>query len=238
MPGMKHAFALVALAAAWLPSAASAQAPAAGRLLVATPALDDPNFTESVLLLIEHSEEGSLAIFINRPTWIDAFETFPELPPLANYAGTLFLGGPLAPTQLVVLLRSAPGPEIESLSVFGDVHLTADLAVLDEAPFAGAGDETVRVFAGHAAWAPGQLEEEIDDGAWRVVQAGAELVFDSDPLGLWQAVLEIDAADFVTAARSPGRHLDGVREPRRNPAEPRAEAPAPAAPTAFATAGN
>jgi len=214
MGGMKPAPVLAVLVTSLLPLAAFAQTPVAGRLLVATPKLEDPTFAESVLLLIEHSEEGSLAIFINRPTWVDAFAAFPELPPLASYAGTLFLGGPVAPTQLVVLLRSAAEPDVESLAVFGDVRLTADLAVLDEAPFAGAGEDTVRLYAGHAAWAPGQLEQELEDGAWRLVPAGVDLVFGTDPLDLWQAVLEIEGGDPVTAGLRPDSDGHAATQPR------------------------
>jgi putative transcriptional regulator len=186
MAGMTTRARIFALAAlALVASAAQAQAPAAGRLLVATPELEDPNFTESVLLIVHHDEDGTLGVFINRPTWVDPGKAFPESEPLQHYPDSLYLGGPIAPTQLLILARSTADLSVESTPVLGDVRLAADLALIDDEQFAGAGDETLRIYAGHAAWEPGQLDAEIGSGSWHVVTGRSDLVFSRRPLELW-----------------------------------------------------
>lgn len=162
-----------------------AQSPATGRLLVATADLPDPNFAESVLLLLHHDAEGSLAIFINRPTWVAPADAFSELGRFENYGGRVFLGGPIALTQLLMLVHSPPDGSLEGADIVDDVHVSTDLGLLD-GPFSGANESTVRLYAGYAAWGPGQLEAEIASDSWKVVPGRAEYIFSSDPLKLWE----------------------------------------------------
>jgi putative transcriptional regulator len=165
---------------------AGAQAPNAGTLLVSTGALEDPNFAESVLLMIHHDNDGSLALLVNRPTNLAPSRVFPDEPALARYSARLFLGGPLAPQQLLVLLRDPPPEVADGSPVLDDVLLSADPEVLDSLDARSIGTDRVRLFAGHAAWGPGQLDAEIATGSWRVVPGRAELVFAREPLELWQ----------------------------------------------------
>lgn len=151
-------------------------------MLVSTPALEDPNFTETVVLLVHHSEEGSLGLFVNRPTWIDGSEAFPDLESLDEQMRTLYFGGPVQMTQLLILARSAESAEGMS-TILDGVQLTADPTLVAEM-LQPAGAE-LRVFAGHTAWAAGQLEAEIGEGYWRVVDGSAALVFSENPQDLW-----------------------------------------------------
>jgi putative transcriptional regulator len=183
-------------------ASALAQTPAAGTLLVASPDLPDPNFTETVLLLLHHDDNGSLAIFVNRPTWVEPGAAYAGLGLPASYTGRVFLGGPIEPGQLLMLVRSPPDT-IESTAIVGDVHLSADVAALSGAAFAGATDSRVRLYAGHVAWGRGQLEAEIASGGWKVVDARAEDVFSADPLELWERL------------SGPGRELVVSRQPAR-----------------------
>jgi putative transcriptional regulator len=190
-------FAAVA-AACLLPLCAQAQGPTAGQLLVATPALEDPSFSASVILLLHHSDEGSLGVFIDRPTWVDAGEAFPEREGLGQYHGALYHGGPVSPTQLLILARNAPDPAVDSTRILAGVHLVADLTVLSASGAADRRDD-MRVYAGHSAWGPGQLEEEIASGGWRVVGGDADLVFSAEPLELWRALSGFSASELTVS---------------------------------------
>jgi putative transcriptional regulator len=168
-----------------------AQSPAAGRLLLATPALTDQSFTSTVILVVHNSEEGSFGLFLNRPTWVDGAAGFAELESLDEATRTLDFGGPVAMTQLLALV-GGPAPGDGATRILDGVFLTADIA-------AAAGSADIRIFAGHAVWGPDQLEQEVDDGFWRVVEGSAELIFDVSPEALLERVVEL-AASGMTAA--------------------------------------
>jgi putative transcriptional regulator len=183
---MRSMACLVLLASAVLALAARAETPAAGMLLVATSTLEDPNFAESVLLIIYHDDNGSLGIFVNRPTNLRPSRVFPDLEALADYADSVFLGGPVDPRQALMLLRDPPPGAVPGEPVVPGVYITADASVLERYE-SRLDDEHVRLYAGHAAWGPGQLQAEIDDGDWTVMPGRADLVFTAEPLELWRA---------------------------------------------------
>ena len=168
---------------------AFAQEPAAGQLLYASPAMGDPNFSETVLLVLLSGEEGSRAVALNRPTWVMPAEAFPDIGELADSEATLYFGGPVNPNLLVILFDAGDAgnnvPE-NSQRVFGNVFVTTDPATL--APAASDGTPRIRLFAGHAAWGPGQLEAEIAAGNWRLVDGSADRVFADNPAALWNSI--------------------------------------------------
>ncbi|MDQ6725289.1 MAG: YqgE/AlgH family protein [Actinomycetota bacterium] len=163
-----------------------------GRLLVATPNLGDPNFERTVVLILEHGEEGALGVVLNRPSELDLAEPLPEWARAAAHPPVLFIGGPVAPSAAVCLARVAatgggPGDAADGWeAVLGPVG-TMDL---DSDP-----DETIprleeiRVFAGYAGWGPAQLESEIDQGGWFVVDADVSDPLSPVPEQLWSSVL-------------------------------------------------
>jgi putative transcriptional regulator len=175
-------------AAALIAAAAHAQVPDAGSLLVATPALADPNFAESVLLMVHHDDDGSIGILVNRPTNLDPASVFPDVPALARYQSNLYLGGPVGPTQLLLLLRAPAAGRVQGPPLIDDVYVSADPSVLDGYPEASIDATLVRLYAGHASWGPGQLEDEIARGDWHIVPGRAELVFTGEPLELWRQI--------------------------------------------------
>jgi putative transcriptional regulator len=182
--GMLRAACLVSLAL--LGAAARAQGPEVGTLLVSRPALEDPNFSESVLLIVYHDSNGSLGIFLNRPTNLRPSRVFPEVQALAGYTDSVFYGGPLEPRQVLVLLRDPPSGTVAGDPVIDGVYITADASVVERlGPRLGV--ERVRLYAGHAAWGPGQLQGEIDSGDWSLVPGHVDLVFAAEPLELWRA---------------------------------------------------
>jgi len=156
-----------------------------GRLLVALPALDDPNFARAVVFVIDHDEEGALGVVLNRASDVPVADAVDRFGPLVPAPDVLFGGGPVEPDALVAIGRSRrPAP--------GDMTIVEGLQLvdLDEDPSAlGAEVEQVRLFAGYAGWAPGQLEQELWQGAWIAVDAEAGDVFTSTPGTLWGDVL-------------------------------------------------
>lgn len=176
---------------------ARAQPPEIGDLLVASASLNDPNFARTVLLVVHHGEDGTVAVALNRPTWVEAREAFPGIDSLSDYEGTVFFGGPVSPAQpLLVFERGRRMPE-NSRSVTGSIWVTADLAQLDALDLTGEDAPRVRLFAGHAAWVPGQLEREISSGSWRTLPAAARQIFSDSPAALWETLPA--AGDAVTA---------------------------------------
>ncbi|MCY4193134.1 MAG: YqgE/AlgH family protein [bacterium] len=159
----------------------------AGRLLVATPLFRDRNFNRTVVLMLAHGEKGAAGVVLNRPSGLLAGDTLPRWAPYLAPPSTMFMGGPVSKKSVVALAQVRRDPE-ESwwtpvLGPVGTLNLKADA---DEV--AGAVDG-IRLFAGYAGWSPGQLEGEIDAGAWFVVDADPADPLSPHPSELWPAVL-------------------------------------------------
>lgn len=171
-----------------------------GRLLVAAPPLVDPNFDRTVVLVLEHGDEGALGIVLNRPTATELDDALPEWKPYAARPAVVFVGGPVAPDAVIALAR-APGAGGD-----GWVGLLGDLGTIDVGREPGdlAIDvTTMRVFVGYAGWAPGQLEGELAQGAWFVAGARPDDPFASDPSSLWRDVLRRQAGRVRMFAHFP-----------------------------------
>lgn len=166
-------------------SAAVAQSPATGALLVATDELRDPRFSETVILLLHYGPDGALGVAVNRPTWVEAADAFSDMPFLDEYTGNVYMGGPLAPANLVTLMRISDIGDNELEPIVDDIYVSADPELLAELLSTAGTEQTLRVYAGHAGWDAGQLDQEIAAGSWQVLPASAELVFTNDPLELW-----------------------------------------------------
>ena len=171
-------------------------APTKGRLLVATPTLDDPHFHHSVVFMVEHHADGALGLVLNRPSAesldvpLDAWVRVQSAPP------RVFSGGPVEPDALIALART-DGPVEED----DEGHLAPLTASIASADLAADPDEVapniraLRVFRGYAGWSAGQLEMEIASGSWLVLDSDESDVFTAEPDELWRTVLR----------RQPGR---------------------------------
>lgn len=171
-------------------------------LLVASPVLGDANFDGTVVLVLEHHpDDGAVGVVLNRPT--DAELGGPLMPwePMAASPGVVFQGGPVAPDAAICLARTWPGERAEGFEpLFGGVG-TLDL---DKDPdlFASA-VQAVRVFVGYAGWSEGQLEAEIQAGAWFVVEALPDDAFTEDPAEMWWTVLRRQRGSLAMFANYP-----------------------------------
>jgi putative transcriptional regulator len=151
----------------------------AGSFLVARPVLRDPNFERTVVLLLAHNEEGAFGLVVNRPA------------PPTNLPFPLFLGGPCPSPGLLMLHgqpmwvdEPSPGQEPVPGVYLGDVH-ALEQATDEEEEDGG----SYRVFRGYAGWGEGQLEGELVAGAWALVPASAELLFETPPEELWERLV-------------------------------------------------
>ena len=170
-----------------------------GELLVAAPALVDPNFRRAVVLVTEHSEEGAMGLVLNRATEASVEEATPELAGLVQPDAVVHVGGPVQP-HAVVVLAEFDDPTVAAHLVLADVGFVpagADLETL------GGATRRARVFAGYAGWGAGQLESELEDEGWIRARARVDDLFAPDPDELWGAVLRRKGGRFALVARMP-----------------------------------
>ncbi len=161
---------------------------APGKFLVASRALRDPNFAETVVLLTDYDQDGAAGLVVNVRTDVGLARVFDDLSLGANAARTAFAGGPVARTSALVLIRSRPGMT-GVRSVVPGVDLVATRERLEQTMSAETEPDRFRVYLGRAGWGPGQLERETLGGAWHVVPAETDLVFDPEPDTLWRRLI-------------------------------------------------
>ncbi|HLL66297.1 MAG TPA: YqgE/AlgH family protein [Micromonosporaceae bacterium] len=173
-----------------------------GRLLVATPALRDPNFERTVVLIVAHEEGGALGVVLNRATEVPVSDVLGAWGGLAGEPPVVFEGGPVQPEAAICLARARPGAgDLSGFSqvagAVGTVDLSADPDVL-RPELVG-----VRVFAGYAGWSPGQMEREISSGSWFVFEALPGDAFAPRPDDLWSMVLRRQGGLMAAVAHYP-----------------------------------
>jgi putative transcriptional regulator len=172
---------------------------AKGKFLVASRRLRDPNFKETVVLLIEYGLNGAMGLVINRPSAVKLATVFPDIKELKQRKDTIYVGGPVAVNQMLLLIRSPEMPE-EATAVTQDVYISSSWKVLERLMKKKAAiDERFRLFAGYAGWAPNQLDFERTRGDWHVLKADAETVFAQNPLKIWQELIHRASAKWVRA---------------------------------------
>jgi putative transcriptional regulator len=169
-----------------------------GSLLVAGPALLDPNFRRSVVLIGEHSEEGAMGVVLNRPSGVTVADAVPPLAELAGPYEHVWVGGPVQP-QAVVVLGDFDEPDQSASVVVGSVGFLPGEVDPDELGLLA----RARVFAGYAGWGPGQLEAELAGQSWIVAAAQPDDVFCDDPDSLWSTVLRRKGGPFTVLALMP-----------------------------------
>lgn len=173
----------------------------AGRLLVAAPALADPNFARTVVLILEHNDEGALGVVVNRATSVPVGDVLPTWSPLASSPAVLFQGGPVALDSALGLGRAGADADLIGWRPLRDALGLVDLDTPTELVVDVLGD--LRIFAGYSGWGTSQLEEEIDVGSWFVVDATADDAFSREPDGLWRRVLRRQRSELALVSTYP-----------------------------------
>jgi putative transcriptional regulator len=169
-----------------------------GRLLLASPALLDPNFRRAVVLIVEHDDDGAVGLVLNRPSETEVDEAVPALSDLVEPGSPVSVGGPVQPNAVCVLAEWEDRDAAGSI-VFEDIGLMP--AESDPAQVATS-TRRARVFAGYAGWSAGQLEDELDEPSWIVARAQVEDVFDATA-DLWASVLRRKGGQFTLLATMP-----------------------------------
>lgn len=187
------------------PSASTAPI-APGALLVAAPTLLDPNFVDTVVLLLEADADGAVGVVLNRPTPVPVEDVLADWGAVVAEPEVLFQGGPVSTEgALAVALLSAPLPEAADrptgLRAVADGFALVDLDVPVEQVAGRLGG--LRIFAGYAGWGAGQLEEEVAEGAWYVVPSQAGDLLREDTTGLWRDVLRRQPGELAWHSTRP-----------------------------------
>jgi len=161
---------------------------AVGKLLVVPRQSPDPNFAESVVLLVHYAEDGTVGLMINRQTPLPVSRVLRDLKGSSNYSQPVYVGGPVQMEAVQALLQSGAGPH-DATHLFGNVYLVSKKAELENALTAGKGSRELRIYLGYCGWSRGQLENEVNRGGWYIFDGSEGLVFDSNPSNLWSRMI-------------------------------------------------
>ena len=175
-----------------------------GTFLVATRDLLDPNFAKTVLLLLEYSTDGAMGVIVNRRTDLKLSELVTEIEGLEGLEHHVFLGGPVAPEELTLLVHTSKEPD-ESFRVLDDVWASQSRKLLEQLA-KGAKKKPkkrteFRVYSGYAGWAPYQLDAEVARGDWLVIPADGGTVFSDNPPRVWRGLAPVEDNPLVTRLR-------------------------------------
>jgi putative transcriptional regulator len=171
---------LILWATAWPTCAEDAKdtkQPLTAILLVARPDLRDPNFQDSVVLVMNNLGSAPIGFIINRPTRVGVSHLFPDVERLAHLDDKLYFGGPVALESVSFLVRADTPPE-HAIQVVDGVYLSTDRELLGKLLERDKPMEGLRIFVGYSGWGPGQLEAEIARGDWTPARAEPGSVFE------------------------------------------------------------
>lgn len=173
----------------------------AGKLLIATPAIGDGTFEQSVIFMLHHDPAGALGVTINRPSELPVHELLPRWADLASEPSVVFSGGPVEPNGFIGVGR-CPGEPAEGLLAVPDTDLvTVDL---DSDPaLTAAHVDRLRLFRGYSGWGARQLDTELAGGAWFTVDPVASDMWSTVPGELYESVLRRQAGSLRWFANAP-----------------------------------
>lgn len=182
---------------------APAEDPGTGRLVVATAGLVDPNFARTVVLLLDHDDDGSLGVVLNRPSPVPVATVLPTWADSVGEPAVLFEGGPVSPDAALAV---ACVPQVEGTEPLGFRRLFGTVGIVDlDTPVEVLAPAVtdLRIFAGYAGWGAGQLEVEIAEGSWVVVESAVHDVFSTSPGELWAHVLRRQPGEVAWLSTRP-----------------------------------
>lgn len=168
-----------------------------GKLLVSSPSLVDPNFRKTVVLIAHHDEEGAMGLVLSRPSDLPAVDAVPSLDLLPGASDPVFVGGPVQPNAFMVLAEFDDVGEAAA-PIMGRLGFMPAGAEPDEL-----GIRRLRLFAGYSGWGIGQLEAELAESSWIVVDAETDDAFADDPDELWRSVIHRKGGSFELMENMP-----------------------------------
>jgi putative transcriptional regulator len=157
-------------------------------VLIARDDLPDPDFADSILLVMNNLAPGPVGIILNRPTPVSISHLFPDLKRLAPLRDKVYFGGPVDLASMWFLFRAQSPPKY-AVHACDDVYLSGDRQLLLQLLGRTKPMDGLRIFVGHAGWAPGQLETEIERGDWTSQRAKRELIFGGKSARAWPSPL-------------------------------------------------
>lgn len=167
-----------------------------GRFLVATKQIQGSFFSETVILLTRYDMQGAAGLVINRPTDVKLSAIFPKIEGIQEHKDTVFIGGPIAGDQMLMLIRSATKHE-KSHYLFKDIYISSNLELLQQMIRKTSDGVGFRAYVGYAGWGAGQLDREISRGSWYVFHADAKTIFDKAPSKIWPELFRLGSAQYI-----------------------------------------
>lgn len=160
-----------------------------GKILVASRDLGDPNFAETVILLVHYDHQGVIGMMLNRRTEVPISRVLKEIKGAKDISDPVYLGGPVEIPSVFGLLRAKDKVE-EAEHVFGGVYWISAKAPLEKAISSRPVPGVFHVYLGYAGWSPEQLRAEVRVGAWFIFPADEKTVFNANPGSLWREMIK------------------------------------------------
>lgn len=161
---------------------------ATGKLLVMEREAPDPNFAETVILLIHYGSDGVVGIALNRPASVPA-SRLDEFKGTRNRSDPLYVGGPVEPDTITALVRTTNAPP-GAVRVAGDLYAVQTKRGFEAALKGSKGPEDLRIYLGYCGWTAPQLQNEVKLGSWYIFDRGESFAFDSTPSTLWKRLID------------------------------------------------
>jgi putative transcriptional regulator len=175
-----------------------------GALLVSSPSLGDPNFSRTVVYLIDHQDGGTQGVVLNRPSEVAVYDVLPSWGPHVSRPQAVYIGGPVEQKTALCLAALRTGEEITA--VRGVLAVSGPVALVDldgDPDYLVPKVRGMRVFAGYAGWSSGQLDSEIERGDWMVMPALPSDVLAPAGIDLWGRVLRRQGMPLALLATHP-----------------------------------
>jgi putative transcriptional regulator len=161
---------------------------ALGKLLVMEREAPDPNFAETVILLIHYGSDGVVGIALNRPAKVP-ISRLDEFKGTSDRPDPLYVGGPVEPDTITALVRTTKAPP-GGLRVADDLYVVQTKRGLEAALKESKGPEDLRIYLGYCGWSLPQLQNEVKLGSWFIFNRGESFAFDSTPSTLWKRLID------------------------------------------------
>jgi len=173
----------------------------AGKLLIATPAIGDGNFEQSIIYMLHHDSDGALGVTINRPSELMVEELLPRWGDLTSEPALIFSGGPVESDGFIGVAQAVGSPSDDVVAVPGTDVVTINLE--DDPALTAAYIDRLRLFRGYAGWGAHQLDTELSAGAWFTVAAEPNDLWSTTPGELYEQVLRRQSGDLRWFANAP-----------------------------------
>jgi putative AlgH/UPF0301 family transcriptional regulator len=181
----------------------------AGKLLVASRELGDPNFAQTVVLLVRYDASGVVGLILNRRTDLPMSRALEGIKAARDRSDPVYSGGPVEPS--VFALVESPAKVEGAEHIFGAVYMISTKPIFEQTISARPAPGSFHVYLGAAGWTNAQLRKELEQGAWFIFPADARTVFDSDPDSLWPQMIKKTELKFAGSEPAQADRLRAAR---------------------------